>query len=339
MSTQVETSEEIARLNHETDDLFAPQALFERGVRLGDSLENGLMSTIDRFYAAAKPYAEEVLRQRPWLHPEFNLYYNSDPQVALLLFLRGAFSGNSYKVAFNQANVVWMLVVDDIPVSDVIGIQFNCLLKLSHTVHKIPKEYRRELLLAARDCRNVLDFYARVESALTGVHHEPKQTKLLTGSASAINAINEYETITREAGDKRPQAEKFGELATVATITEEAAQEINWQARAVALTCLVIREQDTALNGYTDTEILGLFCLELLKQRFTQVISYQEEIITLEIAKRGMLMHTCEECKNRINRHGGGHKANCEKGKKTAESLEKLRQQLQQELEKDAAKG
>lgn len=46
-------------------------------------------------------------------------------------------------------------------------------------------------------------------------------------------------------------------------------------------------------------------------------------------------MHTCKECGMRINRHGSGHKLDCQTGQKTQKALAELVKALQKELDKE----
>jgi len=248
-------------MNKETELLTPAQTLYNQGRQIGRQLEERLQRTIQRFYRDAIPFAYTVKEQRPWISAEFSkLADAADPNISLLNFLKTAFAGGgdvSEKTASQQANIVSMVVIDNLQYQDIEEIPFRYLLKMSYAVRQITKRDRLKLLSQVKTCQNIKQFEALVDSLKRKYAVEPRSLKTIEGSQSAIKSIETYSQVTQAMGDKRTEGEKLGDLTTAFMATEPDIALSSWSGRVIAGYCKFMRRKYPSIKGYSDTQILG----------------------------------------------------------------------------------
>lgn len=198
------------------------EELFERGADIAERFERSVGTVYDVFLQEAIPYAREVARARPWEADVYHLFAHSDEKEALRSFLEAAFSSRAApKTASQQSKVVAMLVSDGLEYTDIAGIYFRNLLKLSYHVQQIPQSKRLELLGKART-EKVTQFEATVDSAARGTRKEPRTQRTISAPESAISKLDDFDAATATNGDTRPLGDKLVDVAAQHTQKLEA---------------------------------------------------------------------------------------------------------------------
>lgn len=237
------------------------RSLFIRGMRLGEAFESKLKDSIVDFYYEAVPWAKEVYANKPWKTAYYGHHQKSTESKSFLAFLRNSLQGGenteTYKAAYNHAAIIWMIIVDDLVLDDILKIHYSYLLKLAHTVDKLDKFSRARLLESAASSGNFREFKAKVETELEGVHVEPNQVRVFSGQASEIKRLDEFKEVTEAMGDKRPELEKISEAISAVMYTEQDFPQFLWSARAISAWVNYMRRREPGLEGLTDNQILG----------------------------------------------------------------------------------
>lgn len=251
--------QEEAVIRSQTTELLTPaQEIFNEGVQLASTFESAIQNSIDDFYRNSIPFAYKCQEQKPWKSREYGYLDSMDPNDSLLRFLRASFGfKSSQKTAQQQATVLGMIVKDGLTYEDVAGIWFRYLLKMAYAVGQVSRDVRLQLLQSARTCKNIQEFEAIVESAKQNVNIEPKKTKLLQGSRSAIDKLNEFADATKKLGDNRPEAEKLADFAGAALYTELDFAVDAISKRTLGAYCRYIRRREPAFENVPDAALIA----------------------------------------------------------------------------------
>jgi hypothetical protein len=184
---------------------------YERAKKISSRLEGTLKSGYSTFFKEAIPHAYQCRSDKPWKAELYTLFDDADGSRALFKFLKSAYSeASSIKTGLQQASVVSMLVDDGLQASDIEGIGFRYLLKLSF-FPQISKETRLDLLADAR-VLGLEKFEALVESTAQGRPVETRERRQITGSRPALRKIEQFDRESTRAGDDRPIADKVAEI-------------------------------------------------------------------------------------------------------------------------------
>lgn len=237
------------------------RSLFIAGINLGERFEKSLKSSLIDFYFEAVPWARQVFEEKPWNSQYYAYCKRPSETKSFLTFLRQSLQGGdnaqNYKAAYNHAAIIWMIILDNLELEEIIKIHYSYLLKLAHTVEKLDRFARARLLEEAVTAKNYREFKEIVECELAGVHVESDEVKVYSGPASEIRTLQEFKDVTEAMGDMRPELEKVTEVIAATMHTEQDFSEFLWSSRAIAAWIAFMRRREPALANLQDNQILG----------------------------------------------------------------------------------
>jgi hypothetical protein len=267
--------------------LTKAESLFYEGREIANEFEDTLDGAVGQLYRKAVPFALRVLESRPWEESDYREYKDHNPYQSLRNFLRASFMDPEHSRSFAgmQAAIVATIIERGWGIQAVSNIPFKSLWRISSNIKYLNAASQDKILEVART-QSTRFVEAEIASARRNHHVEPNREKLIAGSQTAIESINDYVKEARKQGDKRPPGDIISDAVANTqfdySIANKAVEEKTLTSKRVAFLLKIMRYLYPQLRGASDMQVFEHIALSwvpaLAEQLPTQFENQMREL-------------------------------------------------------------